>query len=313
MEMRRIGQLDVSVVGVGCNNFGWTIDYDKASQVVDAALDAGINFFDTADIYGKRQSEEFLSRALGNRRHRAVIATKFGMDVDGSLKSGRPEYARQAAEDSLRRLGTDHIDLYYIHRPDPNVPIADTLGALNDLVSAGKVREIACSNFTADMLAAANDAARGRGRFVAVQNQYNLLHRDPERDVLPACERLHIAFVPYFPLASGLLSGKYRRGQPAPEGSRIAAVGHFAGMLSDQNLGVVESLRSFAESKGHSLLELAMSWLLARPAVASVIAGATSPQQVVANAVAAGWRLTDVDMAVVDAIVPSAGPVASAR
>lgn len=313
MEMRRIGQLDVSVVGVGCNNFGWTIDYDKASQVVDAALDAGINFFDTADIYGKRQSEEFLSRALGNRRHRAVIATKFGMDVDGSLKSGRPEYVRQAAEDSLRRLGTGHIDLYYIHRPDPNVPIADTLGALSDLVSAGKVREIACSNFTADMLAAANDAARGRGRFVAVQNQCNLLHRDPERDVLPACERLHIAFVPYFPLASGLLSGKYRRGQPAPEGSRIAAVGHFAGMLSDQNLGVVESLRSLAESKGHTLLELAMSWLLARPTVASVIAGATSPQQVAANAAAAGWRLTDADMAAVDAIVPSAGPVASAR
>ena len=313
MEARRIGSLQVSVVGVGCNNFGWNIDYEKSSRVVDAALDAGITLFDTADIYGSRQSEDFLGRALGSRRDRAVIATKFGMDVDGSLKGARPEYVRKAAEDSLRRLNTDHIDLYYLHKPDPDVPIADTLGALNDLVTAGKVREIACSNFTAAMLRDANAVARGRARFVAVQNEYNLLHRDPERDVLPVCERLRIAFVPYFPLASGLLSGKYRRGQPAPESSRIAMGGaRFAGMLSDEKLSVVESLWSFAESKGHTLLELAMSWLVARSAVASVIAGATSPQQVAANAAAVRWHLTDADMAAVDAIVRSRQDVANA-
>jgi aryl-alcohol dehydrogenase-like predicted oxidoreductase len=221
------------------------------------------------------------------------------------LKGARPEYVRQAADESLRRLRTDRIDLYYLHVPDPDVPIADTLGALNELVSAGKVREIACSNFTAGMLVAAHDAARGRARFVAVQNQYNLLHREPEREVLPVCERLQIAFVPYFPLASGLLSGKYRRGVAAPEGSRLATVPHLAKALTEQNLDTVESLRSLAESNGHTLLELAMSWLLARPAVASVIAGATSPEQVTANAAAAGCRLTDVDLAAIDAIIPS--------
>jgi aryl-alcohol dehydrogenase-like predicted oxidoreductase len=305
METRSIGSLQVSVVGLGCNNFGWNIDYDKAARVVDAALESGINFFDTADIYGKRQSEEFLGRALGSRRHRAVIATKFGMDVDGSLKGARPEYVRQAAEDSLRRLNTDHIDLYYLHKPDPDVPIGDTLGALDELVTAGKVREIACSNFTVDMLRGADEAARGRARFVALQNEYSLLHRDPERDVLPECERLHIAFVPYFPLASGLLTGKYRRGQPAPEGSRIAPGGYFEKLLTQQNLDTVEALRAFAESKGHTLLELAMSWLVARPAVASVIAGATTPEQARANADAAGWPLTESDMAVIDATSPA--------
>jgi aryl-alcohol dehydrogenase-like predicted oxidoreductase len=307
METRQIGSLQVSLVGLGCNNFGWNIDYDKASRVVEAALNAGINFFDTADIYGKNQSEEFLGRALGHRRHRAIIATKFGMDVDGSLKGARPEYVRQAADASLRRLNTDRIDLYYLHKPDPGVPIAETLGALNGLVTAGKVREIACSNFTAAMLRDANDNAREGARFVAVQNEYNILNRDPEIEVLPECERLGIAFIPYFPLASGLLSGKYRRGQPAPEGSRIASGGaRFAEMLTDEKLTVVESLRSFAESKGHTLLELAMSWPLARPVVASVIAGATSPEQVTANAAAARWRLTQADLAAVDALVPGA-------
>lgn len=311
METRPIGSLRVSVVGLGCNNFGWNIDDDKTARVVDAALDAGINFFDTADVYGKTQSEEFLGRALDGRRGRAVIATKFGLAPDGTLKGARPEYVRQAAEDSLRRLRTDRIDLYYIHKPDPNVPIADTLGALNDLVTAGKVREIACSNFTAGMLGAASDAARGRARFVAVQNEYSLLHREPERDVLAECGRLDIRFVPYFPLASGLLTGKYRRGQPAPEGSRIAPGGYFEGLLSQQKLDMVESLRSFAESRGHTLLELAMSWLAARPAVASVIAGATSPAQVAANAAAAGWRLTQSDLTAIDAIVPSPGALTS--
>jgi len=310
METRRIGSLQVSIVGLGCNNFGWNIDYDKTSRVVDAALDRGINFFDTADIYGNTQSEEFLGRLLGSRRDRVVIATKFGARMDDERRGARPEYIGRAAEDSLRRLGTDRIDLYYLHQPDPEVPIADTLGALDDLVTAGKVREIACSNFTAEMLRAAHDTARGRARFTAVQNEYSLLHRDPECEVIPECERLDIAFVPYFPLASGLLTGKYRRGRPAPEGSRIAAGGYFAGLLTDQKLDTVESLRSFAESNGHTLLELAISWLLARPAVASVIAGATSPQQVAANGAAGGWRLTDSDIAAVDAVVPAPDAVA---
>lgn len=305
METRRIGSLQVSVIGLGCNNFGWSLDYDRTARVIDAALDAGITFFDTADVYGKTQSEEFLGRALGSRRNRVVIATKFGAGLDGHLKGARPEYVGQAADESLRRLRTDRIDLYYLHVPDPDVPIADTLGALNELVSAGKVREIACSNFTAGMLEAAHDAARGQARFVAVQNQYNLLHREPEREVLPVCERLQIAFVPYFPLASGLLSGKYRRGVAAPEGSRLATVPHLAKALTEQNLDTVEALRGFAESNGHTLLELAMSWLLARPAVPSIIAGATSPEQVTANAAAAGGRLTDASLAAIDAIIPA--------
>jgi aryl-alcohol dehydrogenase-like predicted oxidoreductase len=310
MDTRRIGSLQVSVIGLGCNNFGWKIDYDQTSRVVDAALDAGINFFDTADMYGNTQSEEFLGRRLGTRRDRVVIATKFGARIDDERKGARPEYIRRAAEASLRRLGTDRIDLYYLHQPDPDVPLADTLGALEELVTAGKVREIACSNFTAEMLRSANDTARGRARFTAVQNQYSLLHRDPEHDVIPECERLGIALVPYFPLASGLLTGKYRRGQPAPERSRIEAGGYFAGLLTDQKLDTVESLRSFAESNGHTLLELAFAWLLARPVVASVIAGATSPHQVTANGAAGGWHLTDSEITAVDAIVRASDAVA---
>lgn len=312
METRRIGSLQVSVVGLGCNNFGWRLDYDATARVVDAALDAGVTVFDTADVYGKTQSEEFLGRALGSRRNRVVIATKFGIGIDGRLKGARPETVRQAADESLQRLRTDRIDLYYLHMPDPDVPVAETLGALNDLVRAGKVREIACSNFTGDMLQAADEAAQGRARFVAVQNHYNLLHREPEREELPACQRLHVAFVPYFPLASGLLSGKYRRGRPAPHGSRLADVPQLAKVLNEENLARAESLRSFAESNGHTLLELAMSWLVARPAVASVIAGATSPEQVSANVAAATWHLSDVDVMAIDALVPPPGAAANA-
>lgn len=304
METRRIGSLDVSVVGLGCNNFGWYIDADATAKVVDAAIEAGINFFDTADVYGGTRSEEFLGRALGARRDQVVIATKFGAKLDERRKGARPEYVKRAAEDSLRRLGTDRIDLYQLHMPDADVPIAETLGALDELVRAGKVREIGCSNFSVDQIHAARAAARRSARFVSVQNQYSLLHRDPEHDVIPECERLRIAFLPYFPLASGLLTGKYRKGQPTPEGSRIGIGGRFSGMLSDQNLTSVESLNAFAQSKGRTLLQLAISWLIVRAAVASVIAGATSPQQVRANAAAAGWRLTDADLAEIDAIVP---------
>ena len=302
METRRIGSLDVSVVGLGCNNFGWRLDAGATAAVIDAALDAGVNFFDTADVYGGTRSEEYVARALGPRRDAVVIATKFGSKVDEQRRGAHPDYVRRAVEDSLRRLGTDRIDLYQLHRPDPSVPVADTLGALEDLVRAGKVREIGCSNFSADQLREAEAAARGGARFVSVQNEYSLLHREPEAEVLPECERLGVAFLPYFPLASGLLTGKYRKGQPLPEGTRIADRGYRSDVLTDQNLDVVEALVRFAEARGRTLLELAFSWLLARPAVASVIAGATSAAQLRANAGAAGWRLGEAELAELDAL-----------
>ena len=306
METRRIGSLEVSLVGLGCNNFGWRIDADASAAAVDAALDAGIDFFDTADIYGSGASEEFLGRALGPRRNNVLIATKFGMKMDDERRGARPEYVRRAVEDSLRRLGTDRIDLYQLHQPDAEVPIADTLGALDDLVRAGKVREIGCSNFSAGQLRAAEAAVReGGARFVSVQNQYSLVHREPEADVIPECARAGLAFLPYFPLANGLLTGKYRRGQPLPEGSR-ARDGFGPKVFTGENLALVESLAAFATARGHSMLELAVSWLAAQPAVASVIAGAKSPQQVQANASAAGWRLTAQDLKAIEAILAQA-------
>ena len=304
MEKRRIGSLEVSLVGLGCNNFGWRIGADASAAAVNAALDAGINFFDTADMYGAGASEEFLGRALGPRRNQVLIATKFGMKVDEQRRGGaRPEYVRQAVEDSLRRLGTDRLDLYQLHQPDPDVPIADTLGALDDLVRAGKVREIGCSNFSRVLLGAADAAVReGAARFVSVQNQYSMVHRDPEADILPECVRSGIAFLPFFPLANGLLTGKYRRGQPLPEGSR-AHDGFGPKVFTDDNLALVESLAGFAAAHGHSMLELAVSWLAAQPAVASVIAGAKSPEQVRANASAASWRLSSEDLVAVHGIL----------
>jgi aryl-alcohol dehydrogenase-like predicted oxidoreductase len=306
MDTRHIGSLEVSVVGLGCNNFGWRIDERGSAAVVDAALAAGITFFDTADIYGGTKSEEFLGRALGKRRDQVVIATKFGMQVDAGRQGARPEYVTRALDDSLRRLGTDRIDLYQLHQPDPTVPIAQTLRALDDAVRAGKVREIGCSNFTAAQILEAQDAAGGRARFVSVQNDYSLLHREPEREVLPACERLGLGFLPYFPLASGLLTGKYRRGQSLPEGTRLS--GSFGqSRVTDEKLMQVEALTAFAESQGHRLLELAVAWLLAHRVVSSVIAGATSPVQVQANAAAAtAWRLTKKDLEAIDGVVTAA-------
>jgi len=306
LQTRLIGSLEVSVVGLGCNNFGWRVDAGASAAAVNAALDAGINFFDTADIYGVGQSEEFLGRALGPRRDEVLIATKFGMKMDEQRRGARPEYVRRAAEDSLRRLGTDRIDLYQLHQPDPEVPIAETLGALDDLVRAGKVREIGCSNFSGDQLRAAEAAvSAGSARFVSVQNQYSMVHRQPEADVIPECVRLRIAFLPYFPLANGLLTGKYRRGQPLPEGSR-ARDGFGPKVFTDENLALVESLAGFAAARGHTMLELAVSWLAAQPAVASVIAGAKSTAQVQANASAAGWRLAAEDLAAIEALLPPA-------
>ncbi|HKU20506.1 MAG TPA: aldo/keto reductase [Terriglobales bacterium] len=304
MEKRRIGSLHVSVVGLGCNNFGWRLDADATAKVVHAALDAGVNFLDTADMYGDTKSEEYLGKALRGRREQAVVATKFGMKVDDQRHGAKPAYVRQAAEDSLRRLGTDYIDLYQLHQPDPETPIAATLAALDELVKAGKVREIGCSNFSAQQIREAEAALpSGGARFVSVQNEYSLLHRDPEREVLPECERRRLALLPYFPLANGLLTGKYRAGHPAPQGTRISTQERFGKLLNQHNLKMVEGLIGFAESRGHTILELAFSWLLAHPVVASVIAGATSEQQVRSNAGAAGWKLTPADLAEVDRIL----------
>ena len=306
METRRIGSLRVTVVGLGCNNFGRRLDAGQTATVVHAALDAGITFFDTADIYGGTRSEEFLGSALGKRRDEVVIATKFGMAVDDRRRGAHPDYVGRAAEDSLRRLGTDRIDLYQLHTPDPDVPIADTLGALDQLVWDGKVREIGCSNFSVPQLREAAAAVRdGGARFVSVQNEYSLLHRDPEGGVLAECERSGLAFLPYFPLASGLLTGKYRRGQAPPAGSRLASR-KGDGPFTAENMATVERLIAFAGARGHTLLELALSWLRQRPRVASVIAGAMTAEQVRANVASAAWHLTDADLAEVDALTAAA-------
>jgi len=304
MEKRRIGSLDVTVAGLGCNNFGWRIDAGASAKVVDAALDAGINFFDTADIYDQGHSEEYLSRALGGRRKDVIVATKFGMKMGEGREGARPEYIRQAVEDSLRRLQTDYIDLYQLHRPDPNnVPIADTLGALDELVKAGKVREIGASNFGPEqILESFVTAAPGAARFVSVQNNYSLLHREPENGAIAECQSCDMALIPYFPLANGLLTGKYRKGQPLPKGSRGDA-GWGPKVFTEENLAKVESLTRFAESRGRTLLELAFCWLLAQPTVASVIAGASRPDQVRGNADAVNWRLTAADLADVDKLL----------
>lgn len=292
------------MVGLGCNNFGMRVDEAGTATVVAAALEAGINFFDTADVYGGTRSEEFLGRALKPHRNEVLIATKFGIKLDDQRPGGgRPEYIRSAVEDSLRRLGTDRIDLYQMHRPDPDVPIADTLGALHALVQAGKVREIGCSNFSVEQLREAEAAAAGKSRFVSVQNEYSLLHRDPEQGVLAECERLGLGFLPYFPLASGLLTGKYRQGQSAPPNTRLAKDDRFSGMHASAQVAQMEALRQFAEARQHTLLELAFSWLLTRPVVASVIAGATTPEQVKANAAAVCWALRAEDLAEIDRLV----------
>ena len=300
MEHRRIGSLEVSVIGLGCNNFGWRLDVDATATVVHAALDAGIDFFDTAEMYGDGRSEEFLGRALHGRRQNVVIASKFGYKTAPTNRRGHPDNVRRAADASLQRLGTDYIDLFQLHSPDPSIPIADTLGALDELVRQGKVREVGCSNFSAAQLREADRAVQpGSARFVSVQNEYSLMHREPEAEVLPECERLDIAFIPYYPLASGLLTGKYRRGQPLPKGTRLA---EGSGLLNEENLAAVDELLEFVEDKGHTLLELAIGWLLAHPAVASVIAGATKPEQARANAAAARWQLSPEERAAVDAM-----------
>jgi aryl-alcohol dehydrogenase-like predicted oxidoreductase len=308
MEQRKIGSLIVSAVGLGCNNFGGRMDESAAQAVVDTAIEAGISFFDTADIYGGTKSEEVLGKTLGKRRDSIVLATKFGAPIDDQRKGARPEYIKQAVEDSLRRLATDYIDLYQLHLLDADTPIADTLGALNELVVAGKVREIGCSNFSQEQLAEAERiSTAGRiARFVSIQNEYSLLKREPETDgVLAECLTADVAFLPYFPLASGLLTGKYRKGRPAPENTRLS-IPYFADRLAEDQLEIVEKLIAFSEARGHTILELAFSWLLRQPTVASVIAGATKPEQIAANVGAAGWSLTNADLAEVDGLINTA-------
>jgi len=297
MKLRRLGTsgLKVSEVGIGCNNFGMRIDAKTTEAVVGAAIDAGVTLFDTADVYGGTKSEEFLGKALGKKRGQVVLATKFGMAVGGdpARKGGSRRWIMTAVEDSLRRLGADWIDLYQFHAPDPETPIDETLRALDDLVTQGKVRYVGNSNFTGWQIADADWTGAGATRFVSAQNQFSLLERKAAFEVLPACEHFGLGFLPFFPLASGLLSGKYQRGEPPPEGTRLAAWGARGQQaLSDKNFDKVEKLTGWAQERGHTLLELAFAWLLGHPVVSSVIAGATSPEQVKANAATAAWELT---------------------
>ena len=308
MKLRRLGAsgLKVSEVGLGCNNFGMRIDEKATDTVVGAAIDAGITLFDTADIYGGTKSEEFLGKALGKRRGDIVLATKFGMRIgdDERRKGGSRRWIMRAVEDSLTRLKTDWIDLYQMHSPDPDTPIDETLRALDDLVTQGKVRYLGNSNFAGWQIADADWTAAGSSRFVSAQNQYSLLERRVEHEVLPACENFGLGFLPFFPLGSGLLSGKYKRGETPPEGTRLAAWGsRGAAALSDKNFDKVEKLTDWAEARGHTILELAFAWLLGHDVVSSVIAGATSVEQINANAATAAWELTAEEVDEVAALI----------
>jgi aryl-alcohol dehydrogenase-like predicted oxidoreductase len=297
MKVRRLGNsgLKVSVIGLGCNNFGMRIDETQTQGVVDAAIEAGITLFDTADVYGGTKSEEFLGKALGKRRRDVIVATKFGNPIGGDPKKrgGSRRWIMQAVEDSLTRLNTDYIDLYQHHLPDADTPVEETLRALDDLVTQGKVRYLGNSNYTGWQIADADWTAAGQTRFTSAQNLFSLLERGVESEVLPACEHFGLGFLPFFPLASGLLTGKYRRGETPPEGTRLAAWGaRGAQAMSDANFDKVEPLQAWAAERGHTLLELAFAWLLGHEVVSSVIAGATTPEQVKTNADTAGWRLT---------------------
>jgi aryl-alcohol dehydrogenase-like predicted oxidoreductase len=314
MRYRRLGQsgLVISVVGIGCNNVGRRVDLAGTRAIVDAALDHGVNFFDTADIYGDPHgaSEELLGAALKGRRDDVIIATKFGMDMGGANgpdfgARGARRYVVRAVEASLRRLGTDYIDLYQMHEPDPGTPIAETLAALDDLVRTGKVRYLGNSNFAGWQIADADWIARTDRRtpFISAQNQYSLLERGVEAEVIPACERFGLGMLPFFPLASGLLTGKYQRGAQAPAGARLSD-DRYATRLAAAPWDTIEKLRSFAEKRGISLLDVAIGGLAAKPAVASVIAGATRPEQVAANVAAAGWIPSPDDLAELNSIAP---------
>ena len=315
MDYRRLGNsgLQVSLAGLGTNNFGMRLDYEQSAAVVEAALDAGINFFDTADIYGGGRSEEYLGRALGSRREDVLIATKFAMPVgDGPFtRGGSRHYIERAVAASLARLGTDYIDVYQMHQPDPDTPIEETLEALSDLVHRGVVRYIGHSNFNGWQIANADWVSRSRGlaRFVSAQNEWSLLQRKVEAEVMPACREFGLGQLPFFPLASGFLTGKYRRGEPLPEGTRLAAwqqamPARIDALTADSNFDLLEALERYAAERGRTILDLALSWLASDPAVSSVIAGATKPEQIEANVASTlAWQLSAEEFAEVDAIL----------
>lgn len=309
MEYRALGRLQVSVVGLGCNNFGMRLDEAATKAVVDAALVAGITYFDTAESYGNGLSEEYLGAALRGRRSEAVIATKWGhtMSLQSGERGGDPVQIRRRLEASLERLGTDYVDHYQLHRPDPETPVEETLGCLAELRDEGKIREIGCTHVSAADLVRAHTAAidHGVAPYASVQNHYSLLARAPETDgVFDACRELSMSFVPYFPLESGLLTGKFRQGQDRPAGTRLAAWGDRAAeFIDDDKLAQVERLIGWTAAQGHTLLDLAISWHTSNPLVASVIAGATRPEQVTDNVAASTWALTSDDRAAVDAVL----------
>ena len=313
MEKRSLGNsgIQASLVGIGCNNFGMKIDLEASRVVINAAIDAGITFFDTADMYGNTKSEDFIGQTLGARRKDIVLATKFG-GVAWMQKSQEKwadrAYIVKALEASLQRLRTDYVDLYQYHFPDPKTPLEETLAALDDLVKQGKVRAVGCSNLSGTQIAEATAKSQEHKtvNFVTAQNEWSLLKRDAERDVIPACDKYSLGQLPYFPLASGMLTGKYQRGKELVAGSRLATLSHFKGLASDENFTKVEALQAFAEKRGHTILELAMSWLASHPCVSSVIAGATTPEQVRANAAAANWKLSAEELAEVDKLAPLA-------
>lgn len=305
MELRRLGRTDLrlSVVGLGCNSFGWKADLAVTRSIIDRAIACGINFLDTSDSYGS--SEDLIGEVLGERRRQVVLATKFGspMDREGRKKGASRAYIITAVESSLQRLKTDWIDLYQLHYPDPATPIEETLRALDDLVRAGKVRAIGCSNLSAAQLEEAQQTAKRTGitAFASTQNEYSLLVRGLERELAPVIAKHELALLPYFPLANGVLTGKYRPGQPAPAGARLAdAPSFFDSYREPAKWETAARLERFAVERGHTLLELAVSWLATRPGVASVIAGASRPEQVEQNARAAGWALTQAELAEID-------------
>ena len=311
MEYRKLGNsgLEVSVLGLGTNNFGGRADEASSLKVIDQALESGINFFDTANIYAATMSEQIIGKGLKGRRHGVVIGTKFGtpMGQGPNMGGGSRRHIMEQVEASLKRLQTDYIDLYYIHWMDPNTPIEETLRALDDLVRAGKVRYIGNSNFDAWRVAEAEWTARelGLNRFVCAQNHYNLLKRDVEREHVPVCRAYGIGLIPYFPLESGLLTGKYKAGEALPKGTRLEKSPNLRGILNDKNFGKVQALEQFAAKSGRSLGDVAHAWLLANPAVSSVISGATKPEQVAENAKGIDWKLTAEEMKELDALAPA--------
>jgi aryl-alcohol dehydrogenase-like predicted oxidoreductase len=309
MELRNLGRSDlrVSVLGLGCNNFG-RLDVEASRKVVDRAIEVGITLLDTADVYGDRGgSETQLGEILGPRRKQIVLATKFGMPMDdaGEKKGASRRYIMEAVEASLKRLKTDWIDLYQLHQPDLATPLEETLGALDDLVQAGKVRHIGCSNLSAAQVAEAAEISRNEQwpAFVSSQDEYSLLVRGIERELVPELERQHMGLLPYFPLASGLLTGKYKRNEQAPAGTRMAEMKRLADRyMTDENWNKAEKLEAFCAARGHTMLELAFSWLASRPCLTSIIAGATRPEQVEQNVQALNWKLCSADIAEIDAI-----------